>query len=308
MTRRLPSLNALRAFESVARHRSFARAAEELHVTPAAVSQLVKQLETYFGLTLFLRGKTLLLNESAQQAFPLITNAFDQLERAVEELRKDRNDGTLIVSTPPVFAQRWLIPRLNDFQMRHPDIELRLLATRRIVNFMLEDVDVAIRFGAGNYPGLSSERLMQEAIIPVACPALAAEIHHPAELVGRTLLYDDAYEWDPTFPDWESWLLSLKVAIVQPLRVHRFSEVNLAIQAAMSGLGVALAWRSLVFDELRSGKLVHLFDAVLPTNRAYYLVTPEHRREVGKIIVFRNWLQQQAVLQIESNGEDCLPA
>lgn len=308
MARRLPSLNALRAFEAVARHLSFARAAEELHVTPAAVSQLVKQLEAHFGINLFLRGKTLVLNETAQRVLPLITDGFDQLERAVEQLRNDRNSGTLIVSTPPVFAQRWLIPRLDDFQAHHPDIELRLLATRRMVNFMLEDVDVAVRFGAGHYSGLFSERLMQETIIPVASPALAANILGPADLAHCTLLYDDAYEWDPTFPDWESWLVSLNVPIVQPLRIRHFSEVNLAIQAAMSGLGVALAWRSLVLDELRSGKLVHLFDAVLPTNRAYYLVTLEHRREVGKIIAFRNWLQKQAILQVKSDDEDSLPA
>ncbi len=304
MARRLPSLNALRAFEAVARHRSFARAAEELHVTPAAVSQLVKQLELHLGINLFSRGKMLELNETAGQVLPLITDGFDQLERAVDHLRKDHNSGTLTVSTPPVFAQRWLISRLDDFQARHPDIELRLIASRRMVDFMLEDVDVAVRFGAGNYSGLFSERLMQETIIPVASPALAADIHNPAELVNCILLYDDAYEWDPAFPDWESWLVSLNVPVVQPLRIRHFSEVNLAIQAAMSGLGVAMAWRSLVLEELRSGKLVHLFNAVLPTNRAYYLVTLEHRRESGKIKAFRNWLQEQAILQVKSDNAD----
>ena len=245
MARRLPSLNALRAFEAVARHLSFARAAEELHVTPAAVSQLVKQLETHLGISLFRRGKTLELNDTANIVLPLVTDGFDQLERAVEQLRRDHNSGTLVVSTPPVFAQRWLIPRLDDFQAHYPDIELRLLATRRMVNFKLENVDVAVRFGAGAYTGLFSERLMQEAIVPVAAPALAATIHTPADLLSCTLLYDDAYEWDPTFPDWESWLISLGAPIVKPLRIRRFGEVNLVIQAAMTGLGVALAWRSL---------------------------------------------------------------
>ncbi|MHB1677437.1 MAG: transcriptional regulator GcvA [Sulfuriferula sp.] len=307
MARRLPSLNALRAFEAVARHLSFARAAEELHVTPAAVSQLVKQLEAHLGISLFRRGKTLVLNDTASIVLPLVTDGFDQLERAVEQLRRDHDSGTLVVSTPPVFAQRWLIPRLDHFQANYPDIELRLLATRRMVNFKLENVDVAVRFGAGAYAGLFSERLMQEAIVPVAAPTLAATIHTPADLLNCTLLYDDAYEWDPTFPDWESWLISLGAPIAKPLRIRRFGEVNLVIQAAMTGLGVALAWRSLVLDELRSGKLVQLFDAVLPTKRAYYLVTLEHKREQGKIVAFRNWLQVQAKLQLKfGNGESFL--
>lgn len=300
MARRLPSLNALRAFEAVARHLSFARAAEELHVTPAAVSQQVKQLEGHLGVNLIRRGKVLALSESARTALPLVTDGFDQLEHAVEQLRRDHDGGTLVVSTAPVFAARWLIPRLDDFQAQYPDIELRLLATRRLVDFKLENVDVAVRFGAGNYAGLFSERLMQEAILPVAAPALAAIIHSPIDLLNCTLLSDDSYEWDPAFPDWETWLASLlPTPIKQALRIRHFGEVNLAIQAAMTGLGVALVWRSLVLDELHSGRLVQLFDTVLPTNQAYYLVTLKHRRELGKIVAFRNWLQAQGRVQMK---------
>ncbi len=300
MARRLPSLNALRAFEAVARHLSFARAAEELHVTPAAVSQLVKQLEAYLGISLFQRGKTLQLHDSASMVLPLLTDGFDKLAHAVEQLARDRDSGTLVVSTPPVFAQRWLIPRLDDFQACYPDIELRLLATKRIVDFTLENVDVAVRFGAGAYAGLFCEQLMAEAIVPVAAPALAATILGPNDLLNCTLLYDDAYEWDPTFPDWEGWLASIGASIDRPLRIRRFGEVNLVIQAAVTGLGIALAWRSLVLDELRSGTLVQLFGAVLPTNHAYHLVTLKHRRDLGKIVAFRNWLQRQAGLALKS--------
>lgn len=302
MARRLPSLNALRAFEAVARHLSFAKAAQELHVTPAAVSQLVKQLEAHLEVNLLLRGKTLALNDTARLVLPLISDGFDQLERAVEQLRKDKHSGTLVVSTPPVFAQRWLIPRLDDFQTRYPDIDLKLLATRRMVNFMLENVDVSVRFGAGGYAGLDSERLMQETIIPVAAPGLAAGILSPSDLLDCTLLYDEACEWDIAFPDWESWLASEGVSITKPLRIRHFGEVNLGIQAAMAGLGVVMAWRSLVLDELRSGKLVQLFAAVLPTNRAYYLVTLAHRREIGKIVAFRHWMRNQADMQNMPDG------
>ena len=294
MSRRLPSLNALRAFEAVARHLSFARAAEELHVTPAAVSQLVKQLEAHLDMTLFKRGKVLALSSSASAALPLIAEAFDRLERAVEQLRIDNDSGTLVVSAPPAFAARWLIPRLDDFQTLHPDIEIRLLATRRVVDFALEDVDVAVRFGSGAYPGLFSERLMQETIVPVAAPALAASIRHPADLLKCMLLQDDAYEWDPAFPDWETWLATLNVAVNLPLRIRHFGDVNLVVQAATAGLGVALAWHTLVVDELGSGRLIPLFDTMLPTDRAYHLVTLNHRQSLPKVLAFREWLQAQA--------------
>lgn len=160
MARRLPPLNALRFFEAAARHRSFVRAAEELHVTPAAVSQQIKLLEEHLGVVLFKRGKTLALGESASDALPLVSEAFDQLERAMLKVRSGCSTGPLIVSTPPAFAAHWLIPRMEDFHARHPQVEIHLLATRRLVDFSLEDVDVAIRFGDGAYPELHVERLM----------------------------------------------------------------------------------------------------------------------------------------------------
>ena len=294
MSRRLPSLNTLRAFEAVARHHSFARAAEELHVTPAAVSQLVKQLEENLGMNLFKRGKVLGLYASAYAALPLITEAFDQLARAVEQLRIDNNSGTLVVSTPPVFAARWLIPRLEDFQTRYPEIELRLLATRRMVDFALEEVDVAVRFGAGPYEGLFSERLMTETILVVASPALAATIQTPADLLQCTLLQHDAYEFDPAFPDWALWLAAQGIPTTVPLRIRHFGDVNLAIQGATAGLGVAMAWHSLVVDELHNGRLLPLLDTSLPTDHAYHLVTLNHRQSLTKVIAFREWLQAQA--------------
>ena len=293
MSRRLPSLNTLRAFEAVARHHSFARAAEELHVTPAAVSQLVKQLEENLGMNLFKRGKVLGLSASAYAALPLISEAFDQLARAVEQLRIDNNSGTLIVSAPPVFAARWLIPRLEDFHTRYPDIELRLLATRRMVDFALEEVDVALRFGAGPYAGLFSERLMTETIVMFASPALAATIKTQADLLQCTLLQHDAYEFDPAFPDWAAWLAAQEVPAIGPLRIRHFGDVNLVIQAATAGLGVAMAWHSLVVDEFQNGRLVPL-DTTLPTDHAYHLVTLNHRQSLTKVMAFRAWLQAQA--------------
>lgn len=290
MARRLPPLNALRAFEAVARHLSMARAAEELHVTPAAVSQQVRLLEDYLGLTLFRRGKALALSDAARTVLPQLSDAFDRLERAAAQLRADSAAGPLVVSTPPAFAARWLVPRLDDFQGRHPDIELRLLATRRLVDFDTEDVDLAIRFGAGDYPRLQVERLMSEAIVAVAAPALAARIAGPADLARCPLLGDDWHIGQQVFPDWETWLASLGVVPEAPLRIQRFGDANLTIQAAVAGLGVALAWRSLVAEDLAQGRLVRLLDLSIASDLAYHLVMPPGRARLAKVAAFRDWL------------------
>jgi len=285
-------LTALRAFEAAARHLSFARAAEELHVTPAAISQQVKQLEEYLGVSLFRRGRNLSLSDSATAALPLLSEGFDQLERAVARLHIGNDDGPLVISLPPTFASRWLMGRLDDFQSHHPDIDLHLHATRRLVDFATEEVDMAIRFGSGPFTGLHADRLMTEAIVPVASPAVAEDIAEPTDLLRYTLLNDDSHSWDPTFPDWNTWLSSLGVT-GQP-RIRHFSDANLVIEAATAGLGVALAWYSLVEGELRGGRLQRLFDSTLPTNHGYHLVVPPNRLQVPKIAAFRDWMLEQA--------------
>ena len=296
MPRQLPPLNALRAFEAAARHLSFARAAEELHVTPAAISQQIKLLEDQLGVTLFRRGKKLALSEAAGNALPLLSEAFDQIEHAVLKLRPNGNTNTLVVSTPPAFSARWLIPRLEDFQMRHPDIDLRLDASKRPVNFEVENVDLAIRFGAGNYPDLIAERLMQEAIIPVATPALAATVHTPQDFARCTLLEDDWHIDNGLFPDWTTWLATLGVGN-SALRIRHFGDANLAIQAAASGLGATLCWYSLAADDLKAGRLVRLLDQTIPTSLGYYLVMPPNRASQSKVAAFRGWLLEQAAQQ-----------
>ncbi len=298
MSRRLPPLTALRTFEAAARHRSFARAAAELHVTPAAVSQQIKLLEDYLGVTLFSRGKALALSESAGAALPLVTEAFDQLERAVARMRASNPHGPLVVSAPPAFAARWLIPRLDDFNARHPTVELRLMATRRLVDFTLEDVDVAIRFGPGTDQGLHVERLMTESIVPVAAPKLAATIKTPEDLARCTLLEDEWHVGEGLYPDWSTWLASLGVATESPLRIQGFGDANLSVQAAVAGLGVALSWYSLVSDDLRAGRLSHLLDKSIPTTLGYHLVMPENRAALTKVVAFRSWLMEQAGRQV----------
>lgn len=270
------------------------RAAEELHVTPAAISQQVKQLEGILGKPLFRRGKTLALSDAAQAALPLLSEAFDRLERAAAQLRTGAQDGPLVVSTPPAFAARWLVPRMENFQSRHPDIELRLLATHRLVDFALEDVDAAIRFGAGDYPGLHAERLMAESIILVAAPALAEDVKIAADVARKPLLKDEWHTASRAFPEWEDWFAAHAVRLQVPLRIRRFGDSSLTLQAAMSGLGIAFAWHSLVADDLKSGRLVRLLGHALDTRLAYYFVVPSARLKVSKIGAFRDWLLAEA--------------
>jgi len=290
MARRLPPLNALRVFEAAARHRSFARAAQELHVTPAAISQQIKLLEDYLDVPLFKRGKTLALSEPATTVLPLVSEAFDQMERAMMKVRADRGAGPLVVSVPPAFAARWLVPRLEDFHAKHPEVELHLLATPRLVDFAVEDVDLAIRFGSGNYPGLRAERLMPETMLVVAASEVAKTIKSPADIARANLIEDDMQTSRGGHPDWETWLKSLGVAKHGPLRIRHFDDSNLAIEAAVSGLGVALAWHSLVEADLKAGRLVRLLDRRIPTTLGYHLVIPENRATLAKVVAFREWL------------------
>lgn len=271
-----------------------ARAAEELHVTPAAISQQVKQLEGVLGKPLFKRAKPLELSDAALAALPLLSEAFDRLERAAAQLHAGARDGPLVVSTPPAFAARWLVPRMESFQSRHPDIELRLLATHRLVDFALEDVDAAIRFGTGDYPGLQADRLMAESIVPVAAPGLAEDVKTVADIARKPLLKDEWHTGNCSFPEWEAWFAAHGAPPRAPLRIRRFGDSSLTLQAAISGLGVALAWHSLVADDLKTGRLVRLLDHVLDTRLAYHFVVPAARLELAKVAAFRAWLLSEA--------------
>lgn len=293
MARRLPPLRSLRAFEAAARHLSFARAADELHVTPAAISQQVKLLEAHLGVPLFRRGAQLALTEAAVAALPLVSDSFDLMERAVERLRQGRDHGPLVVSASPAFAARWLIPRMARFQDRHPDIDLRLSATIRLVDFATEDVDLAIRYGAGRYPGMHVERLKAEEVMPVAAPAMAARLKAVGDLLEVPLLHNSAMDWDTTFPTWPSWLASAGVTVAGGLTPRRFDDFNLVLQAVLAGLGVALVWRTLVADEIHSGRLVPLFPAQ-PLVSAYHLVCPPKHLDNPKVAAFRAWVLEEA--------------
>ena len=292
MPRRLPPLNSLRAFEAAARHLSFTRAAEELHVTQAAVSHQIKGLEDYLGRKLFRRlNRALLLTDDGQAYLPSVSKAFELLNEATAHLLRSRTPGPLTVSVLPSFAARWLVPRLGKFRQAHPDIDLRIDPSTRLTDFSLGDVDVGIRYGRGKYPGLRADWLMTEDIFPVCSPALLRGEHplrEPSDLKHHVLLHDDGHG------EWRTWLLAAGADDVDPTHGSIFTDSSMVIQAAMAGQGVALARGVLAADELAAGRLVRPFKLSLPTEYAYYFVSPEDTAEQPKIAAFREWLLAEA--------------
>ena len=292
MARRLPPLNALRAFEAAARHLSFTRAAEELHVTQAAISHQVKALEEHLGRKLFRRlNRALLLSDDGQAYLPSVSRAFTLLNEATNDLLTKHAPGPLTVSVLPSFAARWLVPRLGRFRHIRPDIDLRIDPSAELADFAGGDVDVSIRYGRGEYPGMRADWLMTEDIFPVCSAALLERPHalrDPRDLEHQVLLHDDGHG------DWRTWLLAAGVDRVDPARGPIFTDSSMLIEAAMAGQGVALARGVLAADELAAGRLVRPFTLSLPTEYAYYLVCPRDMAEQPKIAAFRDWLLGEA--------------
>ena len=199
----------------------------------------------------------------------------------------------MTVSVPPAFTARWLIPRLGDFYNRYPDVEVHLLATKRVVDFSMEEVDIAIRFGSDFHPGLSVEPLLKhETIVPVAAPIVAKTIKTPGDLVRANLIEDDWHIMRGNFPEWKSLLATWGV-IDSSLNVRRFGDAELALQAATNGLGVTLAWHSLVVDDIKSGRLVRILNHSIASDLSYQLVMPKNKKMLKKVAAVRTWLLAQ---------------
>jgi LysR family transcriptional regulator, glycine cleavage system transcriptional activator len=297
VARRLPPLNSLRAFEAAARHLSFTRAAEELHVTPAAISHHIKALEDHLGVKLFRRlNRVVLLTDAGQACVAGLSDAFDRMAVALERLRAQDCSGPLTVSTSPALAARWLVPRLEGFQALYPEIEVRVSAVMRLVDFAREDVDVAIRYGPGRYPGLFAELLLTNEVVPVCAPMLlegARPLKTPQDLRHHTLLHDDTATSDGAYPNWAMWLRAAGVEGVDALRGPRFDYPGLVLDAAAAGHGVALGLSTIVAADLAAGRLIKPFAVDVPTPFAYYIVCPPVTAERPKVEAFRRWLRAE---------------
>ncbi len=298
MRSRLPPLNGLRAFETAARHLSFAKAAAELSVTAGAVSHQVKLLEAYLGVQLFQRQPHgIRLTAAGQDALPMLQDAFDRLGLVADRLESHRSAGTLVVSVAPTFAAKWLVPRIEAFHAQHPQIDVRIDAAKRVVDFSREDVDVAIRFGNGEATGLRVWPLFdgRDAIFPVCAPdlpAAAGPLRRPADLAHHVLLHAEWKSGGSPWPNWRAWLDAADAPDIDAARGPSFTTWVMAIQAARAGHGVALGSRILVAEELAAGTLIRPFDIELaaPENLGFYIVCPEAAATRPKVTAFRDWL------------------
>jgi len=297
MTRPLPPLNALRAFESAGRHLSFTKAAAELNVTPAAISHQVKALEELLEVPLFHRlTRALRLTDAGQAALPTLSQGFDKLAQGAEQMRAHAESRVLTISVSPSFGAMWLVPRLERFRIRHPDIEIRIDGTDRRVDLARDDADVAVRYGPGGYDGVRVDWLFGQLNTPVCSPALLSgprPLEQPDDLRHHTLLHID---WKDAEASWRMWLLAAGLDDIDPTSGPRFTMENMAVQAALDGHGVALVGDILVADDLAAGRLVRPFDPSLstPLTFSYYLLTPKDSDEQPKVAAFRDWLLEEA--------------
>lgn len=292
MPRRLPALNALKAFEAAARYESFTRAAEELCVTQGAVSHQVKALEAELGLKLFNRERQrLIITEAGRAYLSVVRDAFDRIASGTERLLQRQNAGALTVSTSPNFAAKWLVHRLGRFAEVHPSIDLRVSASLHHVDFAREDVDLAIRHGDGQAPGLHITRLCAEELFPVCSPKLVDSgnpLRKPADLSGHTLLHVNDRR------DWSKWLETAGAKNVDVSRGPVLNQASMAIDAVIDGQGFALARSALAAWDLIGGRLVRPFAMALPATFAYWIVCPKATAKLPKIAAFTDWLLTEA--------------
>ena len=314
MIYRLPPLNALRVFEAAARHLSFKEAAAELSITQAAVSHQIKSLEEYLGVELFRRaGRGVALTEAARACLPRLREGFDSLAAAVETIRERAEETELMITAPPVFTARWLMPRLAEFSKREPKIEVRVVASSKMVDAgaldspaLMSGLDlregtsgVEIHLGSGEYPGYRSDRLFGVSMAVVASPELVKgepPLREPVDLANHVLLHDDAMDLVANGNAWYKWLEAAGVAErVDAERGPHFSSNILSLEAASQKLGVALALRPLVDADIASGRLVAPFAVEVKPLGSYYLVCPEVIAERPAVSAFRRWLLEKAV-------------
>lgn len=290
MPDRLPPLTALRAFEAAARHMSFAKAAEELHVTPAALSFQIKSLEEHLGTQVFRRlNRAVELTDAGKTLAPGVRDGFQSLSAAWRATERLLDNHTLTVTAGPAFTAKWLAPRLYDFAQAHPEVELRFSAALRLMDFGRDAIDVAIRFGRGTDEGLYSLPLAQEWVCPVMTPALAARFPTPESLVDAPLIFDDSINFLEPRIDWGTWFRAMGIDFA-PTHGPRFSQADHAVDAALAGVGIVIGRRALVVKDLDDGRLVAPFPTALDTGVGFRFLCTEGAQTRPQIAAFRDWI------------------
>lgn len=286
---RLPPLRSLRVLEAAVRHQNYTRAADELSLTHSAVSHQIHALEAALGMPLLRRaGRQMCATDAGRQLAQDVRAALDQLAAALERLRDHDSANSLTVSVLPSFAAAWLVARLGGFLERHPGIELRLESTPAVSNFRSDGVDVAIRYGTGDYEGLISEKLFDDELFPTLSPALArrTRLRNPADLARVPLLRIRQQPWAP-------WFAAAGVNLAEPRRGPVFNDSELALQAAIQGQGAVLARGSLTALKLRAGTLVVPFAQRIPSPATCHLVYPPQNANKPALLLFRDWLHEE---------------
>jgi LysR family glycine cleavage system transcriptional activator len=295
---KLVHLNALRAFEAAARHLSFVAAAEELNVTPPAISQHIRALEEYLNVRLFVRSKAgLALTPQARAAYPDIRDGLERMGTGLARLRGPGVDHIITMTVPPSFAAKWLLPRIERFREKYPDLDIRLDTSNRLADYSAEGIDIGVRYGRGRYPGFTSEVLLSEDIFPVCSPGLLPKGSSRLDidqLSNMTLIHDTTIDFDPTFPTWHAWFRARGIGNIDPMRGLQFNSSVLSIEAAVDGQGVALGRSVIVARDLEAGRLVKPFDSTEGTQCAYYVVYETHAADSAKVKAARNWLFEEA--------------
>jgi len=292
----LPPLNGLRAFEAAARHLSFQDAASELHVSPAAIGQSIRTLEAHLGHQLFKRmTRRVVLTDAGQMLAPALSEGFDRLADGVEQLRALEQPNRLTLSTTISFAEKWLLPRLPDFNQLYPALDVRIISTDQRVDFTSDNTDIAIRFGRGQYKGMIAEPITNNIYFPVCSPKLQRSnggIENPEDLHSQTLIHTDWLQESNAAPTWEGWFRHVGATPPKTRRELSLTVETLAVTAAIDGLGVALVHEILVRGDLEKGVLVRPFGdrfAIVPEFK-YFIVYPESERDSSKIKTIRKWL------------------
>jgi LysR family glycine cleavage system transcriptional activator len=291
---RLPPLTALRAFEAAARHMSFAKAADELSVTPAALSYQIKQLEDHLGLPLFHRlNRAVALTEAGKRLRPGVAEGFDALRGAVHALDSLREGRGLTVTAGPAFTAKWLAPRIYHFVGREPDIEVRIVASLRVMDFDRDGIDAAMRFGWRANPAHFSKPLFDEVLTPMCAPALAATLRDPADLRDAPLIHDDSMNQLGTVANWGDWLAAAGVERADWTRGARLSNADHALSAAAEGGAVALGRVSLAEPELRTGRLVAPFPLGIDPEARLRFICPKGAETGPSMATFLAWIDEE---------------
>jgi LysR family glycine cleavage system transcriptional activator len=300
MLRHIPGLQSLKAFDASARLLSFTKAAQELNVTPAAVSHQIKELEDAIGVTLFQRtSRHMQLTRQGQILRSAIADALDGITHALQRLRQSENPTQVRVTASPSIAAKWLVPRLDRFLQTMPEADVRIDVSSLVLDFDRDDVDVAIRFGDGNYPGLAVDKLFHDVLFPVCSPALLRRrkpLREPRDLMQHTLIHLEYEAQGAVWPNWRMWMLAAGIKDFNDKRGLHFSQTSLAIQAAIDGHGIALGDSTLVGDDIAEGRLVKPFELSLrsPAQFAYHLITRHDTSDRPMTKAFRDWILAEA--------------